>query len=159
MLAGIQSVFLLTSNGYACFSGTPSTEEYQSDATSLITVSLDKVFNELLKEVKVSFKVKAQSIVDVLIEGMERESEQKLTKQERDLLQIVRDDGYSSIKVEKKDGKKWLVHAGKVQYPTQLTALELSRIIAEREYGKIEITKAGGAVVHITAQDDYQLTK
>lgn len=159
MLLDVRTTFFLSQNGHACFAIPPTTEAYRDqNGQGTFTVSLNNLLNEILEKVGVRRKVQSYSLVDVLVEGMEKEAG-NLTDQEKKLLEIIRNDEYTQIKIEKKDRKKWIVRAGTKKETAKLKKMEIVNMITQRGYREIHLVQNDGRIVHVNIEDIYKMSQ
>lgn len=75
----------------------------------------------------------------------------KLSKQERELLQIIEYDDYKQITLRKKDGKnKYILKEEKL---SETTEEDLLKTIQEKKFADIKIVKRDGKIVHIKVEE------
>lgn len=157
MLIDIETMFLLSRSGYACFSASPITEIYRSDETqATLAVNLNNVFNELLQQVGMSTRVGNYSLADAFVEDLE-ENAGTLTDREREILRIIRTGRYTKITIEKSDGKKWTVHASKQGDRQELTAMEIATLLSAHDYRTVTLVKRNGGSLHISVDDTFKV--
>lgn len=77
---------------------------------------------------------------------------------EGDLIKIIRDKGYSSVTVKKKDGEISVIHAERTKPENnELTDKDVLRILKEKDFQDINIIKRDGKIVSHTINETIKL--
>ncbi|MFC1983624.1 hypothetical protein ACFLVO_01225 [Chloroflexota bacterium] len=151
ILMGVEIILTIDSDGNIIF----------FDPINLITLgSKDRSY----------IHINVNSIVDQVITGMHKEPlpityslrgehlRTSLTKKEEELLSIIRNREYSSVRVKKKDGDIAIVHAELIKDDSiQMSEVDILKTVEEKDFVEVSITKRDGKVVHFKLEDQYKL--
>ena len=81
---------------------------------------------------------------------------QKITPKEKELLEIISKRDYSSIKVKKSNGNL-IIYAEKIKSDSNYSLSDLERLIKEKDYQDIHITKRDGKIVNLKIEETIKL--
>lgn len=128
---------------YLLFSGKPS-----------LQIKLNDIVNELLKKIgKEQIPIK-WSVQEEALYG----KEYRLTTKEEELLTIIRNRDYSSIRVKKKDGEIALVYAEKIRDGSNgTTTQDLIEMLNTKDFQDISIIKRDGKIVNYKIEETIKL--
>ena len=84
--------------------------------------------------------------------------ESKLSGKEKQLLSIIRNNKYSEIRITKKNGDKFVVHAGRVYDENADTTPEtVMRMLTTGDFRDVSATTRNGKIVKITEEDTFKV--
>ena len=128
---------------YLLFSGKPS-----------LQIKLNNIVNGLLKRMgKQEIPVK-WSVQEEVLYG----EKHKLTTKEEELLTIIRNSDYSSIRIKKKDGEIALVYAEKIRDGSNgTTTQDLVEMLNTKDFQDISIIKRDGKIVNYKIEETIKL--
>lgn len=128
---------------YLLFSGKPS-----------LQIKLNDIVNELLKKIGKEQIPINWSVQEEALYGKEH----KLTTKEEELLTIIRNRDYSSIRVKKKDGEIALVYAEKIRDGSNgTTTQDLIEMLNTKDFQDINIVKRDGKIVNYKVEETIKL--
>jgi DNA-binding transcriptional MerR regulator len=116
-----------------------------------IEIRLNEIVNGLLPKVgKKPFPV-TQSIQQAILDH-------GFSLKERELMEIVRNEDYTSISVKKKDGEIAMVYAEKIKKKSnEITNQELLKLIDEKAFQNVSIVKRDGQIVNCVIEESIKL--
>jgi len=74
-----------------------------------------------------------------------------------ELLKIIRDKKYNSIRIKKQDGEISVIYAEKQNSEGELKISELKKIIDAKNYQDIQLTKRDGKIVNYKIEETIKL--
>lgn len=84
--------------------------------------------------------------------------ESQLSGKEKQILSIIRNNKYSEIRITKKNGDKFVVHAGRVYDENADTTPEtVMRMLTTGDFRDVSATTRNGKIVKITEEDTFKV--
>lgn len=122
---------------------------FRNNETALV-VNVNDIVNKLLvKTGKEPFPVKWSVRSTYFDKG-----DVEITHKEQVLLNLLRNNDYSTIRVKKINGEISLIYAGKNPMKAgDITPNELKKIVSEKDYQDINIVKRDGKIVNLTIEE------
>lgn len=75
---------------------------------------------------------------------------------EKELLEIIRNKNYTTVKIRKKDGDVSVIHAERSN-GGDITEKDILKLLKERDYQDIKITRRDGKLVNLKQEDTFKL--
>lgn len=150
----VEIILCVDSNGSVVFYDPINYSLFYQASKSHIQIVLNNIINGLrLKAGKEEIPIKwsvQQSILDGYKHG--------LSTKEADLLKIIRNDEYSTIRIKKKDGEVTLVSAEMVNNGNSETmARDLIAILNKKDFQDISIVKRDGKIVNYKVEETIKI--
>lgn len=113
--------------------------------------------------------IRLNDIVNKLLVKMDKKSlpirwsirdaymERKVSPKEMELVNIVRNKSYDSIRIKKKDGDISIIYAGKKMGKNTLSEQEVIKLLKEKDYQDVNIIKRDGKIVNYKVEETIKL--
>lgn len=81
-----------------------------------------------------------------------------MTKKEEKLLEVIRNEDYTTIEVKKKNGEAHILHAGKIhEDESNVTVNDILKMVKEKDFQDISISKRNGKIVNYKIEETIKL--
>lgn len=148
VLGGIEMTLVIDSKGNVFFSD-PIYYAISKYSKPHIKISLNEIINQL------NPKIGMETAPIVFSNGS---LINRLTDKEKELLKIIRDKDYSSVKVKKRDGDIAIVYAEKSNTGNDGTSpKEIEELLKNKDYMDITIIKRDGKIVNFKLEETIKL--
>lgn len=146
-----QIILTLNHENQSTFHDTANFQMFSGNAVSFLFINLNELSNKLL--LKVGYK-KTISYYGLMEEFLQ--PNRSLNAKEIELLGIIRNKDYKSIKVKTKEGKIELVKTDKV-VQGYLTPKQITDLILSHDFADVKVTKRDGKVVNYSLEETHKL--
>lgn len=145
---------LIHHKGFCYFYGNSSRSLWERIQNSMIYINFNRVVLKVLERALSSennilpeYKDRSRLINDL----------SKTTEKEREILDMLRNKDYKTIKVKKGDGSKYTVYGESMKGVNDMTEVDLLETLKDKTFANIQITKRDGRIVGYTAEDVFKV--
>lgn len=142
----------ISSNGEVIFLDPVNYNLFPFNSEPYITIGLNSIVNKFLKEI--GFGDYPTRFSNSSFE----ENKSVTTSKEKEILDIIRDENYSSIRLTKKDGEVSIIHAEKSKTDKKdVGSQDILKLIKDGKYQNVTITQMDGKIVNCKVEDTFKL--
>lgn len=152
ILGGIEITLCVDSDGNIDYFDPVNLFSFKYDKP-VIQLSLNKYVNRLLDSIK-NGEIPAVESLKEIIQNKINESK---TDKELKLLEIVRNNSFSTIKVKKINGEISVVYAEKQKNGVGITTKEFEKMVDAKDFQNIELTRRDGKIVNYKIEETFKL--
>ncbi len=121
----------------------------EHNTSSFIFINLNEIVNDLLKRLGKK-GVDYKSMSSDFLENM-------VSDKEKELIGILRDNDYKTIKIKKKNGEIYNIYGEKENNNKEFTDKDLLSVLKGKDFQNISIQKRDGKIVSLKAEDVYKI--
>jgi hypothetical protein len=147
---GVEITLVFYADGKMFFCDNPHLIRIESSSPQ-IRMSLNKIVNHLHKQLDFDQIRTVQNYGNYIFENFSL-----TTSKEKEILNLIRNNEYSSIEIKKKDGEVLMVHVEHV-ISKKININEIMKIINLKKYATILITKRDGKIVNHKLKEAIKL--
>lgn len=118
-----------------------------------ITLELNIFVNSLLKKIEHEEFIPKFTVLSEFSKGMNSD----INPTEKEILNMIRDENFRTIRVEKKNGEVELAFAEKTIDTNGLTSNDVLDIIHKKDFQNIQILQRSGKIVNLKVEEAYKL--
>ncbi|MBD3362694.1 hypothetical protein GF362_03175 [Candidatus Dojkabacteria bacterium] len=153
VIGTVKIYLVITSEGYVYFSDINSFAYLMTKHDSFVYFNFNEIVIEAIKKSGIGIEVSYYKELSEYIEEMN----EKLTQQEKEIINIIRDSAYKQIKIKKNIDKSYTVYGEENNTDKALTELDLINQIKSKNYSNVQITKRDGKIVNMKLEDVYKV--
>lgn len=146
-----QIILTLNHENQATFYDTPNFEGFGGNLESFLFINLNELSNKLLLKVGYEKTISYYGLMEEFLQP-----DRSLNAKEIELLSIIRNKDYKSIKIKTKEGKIELVTTDKV-VKGYLTPKQITDLILSHDFADVKVTKRDGKVVNYWLEETHKL--
>ncbi len=152
-LIGVEIVVTINSDGKTTFYDPSHYLLIGNTQTPTLQAILNYVLNNVLKDNKRRIFPVRLSIRKYL----KKENNIVISDKENEILNLIKNKDYSTIKVSKENGNPVIIHAGKIIDINDLTMSKLTDLIQKGNFQDIDIVKRDGKIVNLKIEETIKL--
>lgn len=150
-MGGVEMTILLLSNGDIFFCDPVNYLIFGSDKETYIHTTLNKYVNALLVKTGGKPITTKKSFVSLYLDSV-------TTAQEKQVIDLLRNKDFNSVRIKKKDGDISHLYAGKTIGSEQpITTTDLIKMIKENDFQDISLVKRNGKIVNLNIEQSFKL--
>jgi hypothetical protein len=123
---------------------------------SFIRIGLNEVVNSLIKKMGVDKTLNYKTMLEV--ESEIAVAAAGLTKKEKELIDMIRNEDYKTVEVKKNEDDTWIANGEKGFDGKGRTALDVLRAVRQKDFQEIKINTRNGKVAYFTVKDIQKLS-
>lgn len=148
--SGVEMIVTLNADGYADFFAPAHYLLFNHRETPQITLKLSDYLNQVLQKI-------GKDPINIKFDMENIAFDNGMTEKEADLMEIIRNRDYSTVRIRKKDGEIVLVTAEKVKNESQVTTQDLIQMINLNDFQNINIIKRDGKIVNYKVEETIKV--
>lgn len=152
-LGGIEITLMTDSDGNITYFDHANSILFNKTDKPVIRLSLNYYIDKLVASI-ISEKI---PVVDSLKELLNSGVMASKTEKEEKLLEIIRDNAFSVVKVKKINGEISIVYAEKYGTEGNIGTKELERLIESKDFQNIELIRRDGKIVNYKIEETFKL--
>lgn len=115
-----------------------------------IEICLNDVVNNLLEK-------SGRSRIPVTLSVFSKARDNGISVKEKEILRIIRDGKYQSVRITKKNGDPFVVYAERLTDSEKKSPRDILKIIESCDYQDISITKRDGDIIHCRVEETIKV--
>jgi hypothetical protein len=153
VFGGSEMSLCLDSDGNILYFDPQYSIKFNQSSKPLIRVSLNQIVNRLTKLIANKELSVANSLQQLVFSGKISLNSDK----ENELLKIIRDKSYTTIKVKKLNGEIAVVYTEKCNSEGEIGLRKLEELIKAKDFQDVQLTKRDGKIVNYKIEETFKL--